>query len=130
MDDVKIVNNPRVMPKSADYKPPKTNLSIIALTVVVTLLLAGVGYLLFKRFQNANSGTQVQTTTISGNIQFTSLKPEAGDNGDLKLLYRRTGTNDAYSDAGIAIPLVNNQAWEWTKAEVGETYDLKIALSI
>jgi len=130
MDDVNIVNNSESMPRGASAVQPKTNYSIIILTVVVTLLLAGVGYLLYKRLQNTNTANQVQTTTISGSVQFTSLKPASGDSGTLKLLYRQSGTTNSYTDAGISIPLVNNQAWEWTNAEIGKTYDLKIALEI
>lgn len=133
MDDVRIINNPQeVKTRSLTVESEKKgNFLVIALTVVITLLVAVIAFLLYRTGQGSNGAqTQLPTTTISGQVEFTSLKPDPGDAGNVKLFYRKSGTTDQYLDSGLNIALTNNQTWSWDQAVVGETYDLKVALVI
>lgn len=70
------------------------------------------------------------SSTIKGQIIYTALKPSAGDKGEVRLYYREFGTSADFKDAGISIPLNNEETYTWSKATKGKNYELQAALKI
>ncbi|MBW7955523.1 hypothetical protein H3C66_02215 [Patescibacteria group bacterium] len=68
--------------------------------------------------------------SVSGEIVYTALKPDPSDKGTVRLFYRDQGSTQEFVDAGFDIPLVPNQAWQWSTAQSGKNYELQARLVI
>lgn len=93
---------------------------IIGLIIAAVIIAAGKSLGLLDK----------QPASVSGEIVYTALQPSPGDKGSIHLYYRSKGSTEEFKDAGIDIPLVSNQSWEWLSAQAGKNYELQAGLLI
>ncbi len=98
---------------------------IIAM-VIVGLIIAGAILIFGKKVGLFDT----RRASITGTVVYTALKPDPGDKGTVRLFYKEQGSRGEFQDAGIDIPLVPNQTWEWAGAAEGKIYQLQGAVVI
>jgi hypothetical protein len=72
---------------------------------------------------------QANAATVSGIINYTALKPDPTDKGQVLIKYRKYGTQDAYKTAFTSI-LENKSPWTWNDAVSGQPYEITAELVI
>ncbi len=92
----------------------------VSLAFIVALLIAG--WYVF-------SNKPVQAT-INGTINFTALKPDPDDKGNVLLKYRTYNSNDEYKNTNVVIPLKDEAVWIWNGAQASHSYELLAELVI
>jgi len=125
-------------PQAKKSDANKTNQYI--LYAILAVLVIGVGFLMFRGISNKNTPTNggdnnqeqpadtVETGTISGTIVYNGLKPQEGDQGYVKLMYREHGTTEFKELENFTIPLEDNATFSVPDVPVNKTYDAKAVL--
>lgn len=72
---------------------------------------------------------QANAATITGVINYSALKPDPTDKGEVLIKYRKYGTNEAYK-AVFASALANKSPWVWKDAVSGQPYEMTAELVI
>lgn len=89
--------------------------------------LGGLGVILFivigiRLFHNPAS--------ISGEVDFTALKPSPGDEGEVRIMYRDHRSSGNFKETGVVTPLQDEATFTWEGAQEGSTYELTAQLVI
>ncbi len=98
-----------------------TRLTVIALSIILLVAVAGTGFFLFLHKANA--------ATIAGIINYTALKPDPTDRGTVYVKYRPYGSKGAYTTV-YASALADKSPWLWTNATSGQVYDMEAQLIV
>lgn len=90
---------------------------LIALAVVLIIVAITAGILFSINHK------KVSETSISGTINYTALKPDPTDRGEIQIRYRTYGTNENFAIAVINHS-VYSTSWMWNKAQSGKPYEI------
>lgn len=108
------------IPHQSFFSQHKTILIILGLALVIILL--SVAVLLFTR-------PKTKPSQISGTFNYTALKPDPEDRGEVQVKYRKYGTADPFAIATIATSLYA-KSWTWDAAVAGQPYELSADLVV
>ncbi len=126
---------------SSNSKNSQNKTTQYLLYAIVALLVVGVGFLIFKGMGSSNKSPEgddtnqekpadsIQTGTISGTVIYNGLKPQEGDEGEVKLMYREHGVDTSFQELeDFTIPLEDNAKFSVPDVPVNKTYDAKAVL--
>lgn len=99
--------------------------------LIAVLVILGVSFLLgWRAYIDGNGNFRVdQETTISGVVEFTALKPDPGDEGEVTLYVRKVGSS-AWRDTGANLALNDVMPWTWSGALPAVHYEFVAVLTI
>ncbi len=96
-------------------------------TVIIILgvfLLGALFILLLPLFSKKSNAAM-----IAGTINYTALKPDPTDRGQVQIQYRKYGTNDTYKTIYDS-KLQDNAPWPWNSAVSGQPYEMIADLQV
>lgn len=91
--------------------------------MVLGLLVIGGAFFFFQQEKN-------ESASISGMIDFTRLKPDPGDEGEIIVMYKPYRSLDAFKESGVVTELSDGARWTWNGARAGEIYEVVAELRI
>jgi hypothetical protein len=107
------------LPEKAGLPKSKSLIFVFLGVGILTLLLVFL-FLVFNKSRSA---------TISGTINYTALKPDPGDRGQVQIKTRKYNTTGNYTVV-FASALAQNSAWAWDKAVPRQPYEIVADLVI
>lgn len=132
-DNKKKLPMPKRTPASRTQSPFNKHMDLrsVMLAALGTLLIAVVAFAMgWRLYLDGNSRLRLdQLSEVRGEVLFTALKPEADDQGEVKLFVRRTGET-AWHDTLAVVPLEDRAAWSWNQALPGIHYEFEAVLSL
>lgn len=111
--------------KSAGASPKERFLSFLRRFKypIIALGIFIVGAVVIVASISFFSPKKSDTATISGTINYTALKPDPTDRGDIQIRYRTYGSTSDYATA-LVNHSVYSTSWVWDKAQSGKSYEL------
>lgn len=113
-----LVENPLPQKKAVS---PKLKLLIF--------IIAGIGILLLLLFLLFLNSGKSKVATIEGVINYTALKPDPGDRGEVQIKYRKYKSNKEYALAYTSA-LAENSPWIFNDVVSKQTYEIVADLQI
>lgn len=99
----------------------------LALTLIVSVIGRLMGWAIF---QDTKHQWQLKDSSeVAGTVNFTALKPEPKDKGEVELWFRELNESK-FENSGVKIPLQQDATWKWLNAYPGITYELQAVLMI
>ncbi len=112
---------PEQVPQTPTTSRSNHKLIIGIVLGALILTVIAIGYFFVARTNAA---------TVSGYINFTALKPDPQDQGQIALKYRKYGTTEEYKKIDSLPQLQDTAPWTWTEAENGQPYEVIAELSV